>query len=322
MQDLPTDDGGHVGGGIRLPVPMFFMVGAPKCGTTALAEYLRVHPNVFITRPKEPRYFARHLQIDLDSAPAYTKSLKSYLKIYEGVDPRIHRVAGEASTSYLRSPESLKEIRSFNPDARIVVMLRNPVDLAYSWHGQKLLEGQEIVADFVQAWNLQEERAHGKRIPRSLRTLDALQYAKVASVGSQLEELLRIFSRDRVFVGFYDDLAEDPLSLYQSLLEFLEVPYEGRVEFERHRAGAEIRWPTLWRLANDRPAALERWLQPVRRLGGDSLIWMARRLLALTLSERVRLPRAVRQELQETLSPEIRKVEKLTGRDLQSWYAT
>ena len=109
-----------------MPIPNFFIVGAPKCGTTALCEYLKYHPNVFMSTPKEPHYFAEDFE-----RYRHVKTEDKYLALFGDCNDR-HLMIGEASVFYLRSTRAVSLIRDFNPDAKIIVMLRNPVDMVYS----------------------------------------------------------------------------------------------------------------------------------------------------------------------------------------------
>lgn len=139
--------------------PNFFIVGAPKCGTTTLWTYLYEHPNCYMTPTKEPNYFTTDLQ------PFYKiDSRDEYIKLFEGAGES-HIAVGEASTAYLLSHEAMKNIYNFDPKAKIIVMLRNPVDLVYSYHLFRVFLGVERVRSFDRVWEIQEDRKNGKNIP-------------------------------------------------------------------------------------------------------------------------------------------------------------
>ena len=151
--------------------PNFFIIGAPKCGTTALSEYLREHPNIYMCTPKEPHYF----DYDFEQYRE-VETLDEYLGLFEAATTE-HIAIGEASACYLYSSVALEDIYQFAPQAKIIVMLRNPVDLAYSYHSQLLYASDENVPDFEQAWRLQDIRREGKKIPPRCRDSALLQYA-------------------------------------------------------------------------------------------------------------------------------------------------
>ncbi len=128
--------------GLHPVIPNFFIVGAPKCGTTALSEYLREHPNVFMCSPKEPKYF----DFDFNYPIEWTE--KSYLNLYSKADPKRHHAIGEASVTYHYSECAISRILKLNPESKFIIMLRNPVDLVRSWHAQEIFTGQENISDF------------------------------------------------------------------------------------------------------------------------------------------------------------------------------
>jgi hypothetical protein len=128
--------------------PNFFIVGAPKCGTTALYEYLRLHPNIFMPQYKEPHSFAT----DLGAYPLI-KSPDAYAELFRDACGRHLRV-GEASVYYLRSSTAIANIHDFDPEAKIIALFRNPVDLVHALHAQLLYVGEEVVPDFEAAWRL------------------------------------------------------------------------------------------------------------------------------------------------------------------------
>ena len=107
--------------------PGFFIVGAPKCGTTSFYHYLRQHPQIFMPDNKEPHYFGSDLKKRSDE---FIKTEEEYLSLFKDADSS--QMAGEASTFYLYSKAAQKEIKGFNPHAKIIIMLRNPIDFLHS----------------------------------------------------------------------------------------------------------------------------------------------------------------------------------------------
>src|SRR5215210_6007139 len=194
--------------------PNFFIVGAPKCGTTALYEYLRPHPNIFMSELKEPHFFAR----DLGTYPKI-KTLEDYTRLFEGATEEHLRV-GEASVYYLRSAVAAANIREFNPAAKIIAMYRNPVDMVYSFHSQLLYWSEEIEPDFETAWRLQERRSRGLDLPPRSRGAFLLQYADVGRFGSQTERLLSVFPPSQVKLILYDDFTASPQRIYDEVIAF------------------------------------------------------------------------------------------------------
>src|SRR5919106_4688265 len=110
--------------------PDFFIVGAPKCGTTSLASYLDAHPQIFMSPVKEPKYFffdAPELRV--------IDRLESYQRLFARAEP--DQLCGEASTAYLFSKAAVPAILEANPAAKIIAMVRNPLEMVVSYHSLK-----------------------------------------------------------------------------------------------------------------------------------------------------------------------------------------
>ncbi|NIO39267.1 MAG: hypothetical protein GTO41_03120 [Burkholderiales bacterium] len=295
--------------------PNFFLVGAPKCGTTGLSEYLRAHPNIFLTHPKEPFYFA-------DDFPnlKFVKTEIEYENLFRQSQPT-HLAAGEASAGYLYSRVALRNIRDYNPHARLLVMLRNPVDLVHAFHSQMVFSFDEDEPEFSEAWNLQPLRARGLRVPPRCRTRQFLQYGKVGLLGDQVESLLQVFSRKQILFLIFDDLLKSPVQVYRTVLDFLELPDDHRTTFPRFNANKTHSLPRLAYLWQRKPSFLRTCVEKLKRqLGGNTnRIEDSFRRLFWKNVKRSPLPVPLRQELGELFSKDILKLGRLTGRDLSAW---
>lgn len=297
--------------------PDFFIAGAPKAGTTALYSYLQDHPDICMCSLKEPHYFAT----DFPRYPRITRE-DEYLRLFRSCTEE-HAAVGEASVWYLYSTEAARNMRAFAPAARIIVMLRNPVDLIHSMHQQALYNFNEDEPDFERAWRLQEARKRGEHIPRGCRAEQILQYGDVGALGTQLRRLLAIFPREQVLSLFFDDLLEDPASVYEATLRFLGVESDGRRDFPRVNAAKTHRLAWLGWLTQVPPRPVVDAARFARRhLGLDVNPLLARlRRLNETACPRPPIPHMLRHELVETFRPEVLLLEELTGRDLSDWRA-
>jgi len=204
--------------------PNFFLIGAPRCGTTALSEYLRFHPNIFITTPKEPHYFST----DLPSFRVVTQ-LEDYLGLF--AKSELQPIIGEASTSYIYSTVALDNIYQFNKNAKIIMMVRNPIDMAYSLYSEFFSQAYEDQDSFNKAWNLQADRKTGMILsPYESMTL---QYGEICSLGKHLEHVYSLFPSEQVKVIVFDDFIKSTINVYKEVLLFLEVDYDDRIEFPK-----------------------------------------------------------------------------------------
>ena len=296
--------------------PNFFIVGAPKCGTTALYEYLRPHPNIFMPKVKEPHFFAK----DLGTYP-FIKTLEDYTGLFAAAGSRHLRV-GEASVYYLRSTVAIANIRAFNPDARLIAMFRNPLEMLHSFHAQLLYVAEESESDFETAWRLQEDRSRGIGLPPRSRGAFLVQYRELGRFGTQTERLLSIFPREQVRLILYDDFAAAPQAVYDDVIEFLGIPHDGRTEFPRINEGKRARFDWLRDFYRKPPPPLRSAFRGFKwAVGGDSMGTVARKLVALNTVKERRPPLSpeFRAELVEAFRDEVALLGRLLERDLSHW---
>jgi hypothetical protein len=296
--------------------PNFFIAGAPKCGTTALYRYLQPHPNIFMPEIKEPHFFAR----DLGSYPRI-QTAEAYDALFAGAGERHLRV-GEASVYYLRSSVAMPAIRAFNPEARIIAMFRNPVDMVYSLHSQLLYVAEENVADFETAWRLQERRSRGLALPPQIRSPLLVQYADVGRFGSQAQRLLSCFPPEQVKIILYDDFAASPQRVYDEVIAFLDIPHDRRTEFLKINENKAARLGWLRRFSRKPPPALREAIRSLKRaVGGEGLSAAKKKLVALNTSRERRPPLSpqLRAELVATFREEVALLSRLLNRDLSHW---
>ncbi len=235
--------------------PNFFLIGAPKCGTSALSRYLSEHPRIFFSTPKETVFWCSDMP-GLRDELGHHRKLPDYLALFEKADPEQHLAAGEGSTIYFLSSDAATNILEFNPDARFIVMLRDPVDMVHALHMQRRNDLREDL-DFEAAWLAQEDRASGRRpLPRGCPEPMLLQYRAAASYGRQLERLFGNVPREKVLVLFYDELRSDPADVYERALAHLDVPSDGRTDFGRVNPAHTRRFPMLNKMVLNPPGPL------------------------------------------------------------------
>jgi len=292
--------------------PDFFIVGAFKSGTTALYDYLRQHPQIFMPFHKEPLYFGD------DLTRRYGRmSLEQYLGLFR--DARPDQRVGEASAWYLYSRCAAQEIRAFEPAARIIVMLRNPVDVMYAQHSQLLFNAAENITDFAAALDAEPMRREGHGLPPGPIRVETVYYRESVRFAEQLERYIDAFGRESVHVIVYDDFRDRTREVYRSTLAFLGVDDAFEARLSIVNPNRQVRFPLLQRLIFQPPGPL---LGAVRRLRRFPLVHAARaRLLMLNSSthRRPTLDPVLRARLTEELAPEVRRLEALIGRDLAAW---
>ncbi len=201
--------------------PDFFIVGQPKSGTTALYEMLRRHPQIFMPDLKEPNYFAQELA---DKGPPVDlpTTFDDYLSLFASAQPG--ELTGEASIFYLWSRTAARNIARVRPDARIIVIMREPVSFLYSLHLQLINVHFEAEPDLRRALALEEERLSGHHLPQEgYYWPQLLRYSEHMSYVDQLRRYQDAFSADRFLILIYDDYRRDNPATLHKILRFLDV---------------------------------------------------------------------------------------------------
>ncbi|WP_067563880.1 sulfotransferase family protein [Halofilum ochraceum] len=203
----------------------FLIVGAPKCGTTALAQYLGEHPDIYVTSPKEPHFFLcekdRHRKIT---------TLAHYRAILEKGHNCI--VSGEASVWYLFSDHAREEIFRYNPFAKIIILVREPAEFVASLHAQLVFGGYEADPELERAWERERKRKAG--IPAN--TIEEIpgwrtRYRELIRMREYAVRYVERFGDENVLILNYEALVADAGSVYRKTLEFLDIEDNGREDF-------------------------------------------------------------------------------------------
>ncbi|HWV55943.1 MAG TPA: sulfotransferase domain-containing protein [Longimicrobiales bacterium] len=199
-------------------VPNFFIIGAARSGTTALWSQLAGHPEVFMPPNllhKEPAYFS-----DLKGRWC---TWREYLGLFRGAPTGVMAV-GEASTAYLTDPSTPPRLAEFRPDAKLIAILRNPVDRAYSLYHWMTSEGYEYAPTFESALRLEARRAADERFRwHNPEYFYNYMYLGSGRYGEQIERWFRHFPRHQLLILVFEEAMADPLRAYQEVCRFLGV---------------------------------------------------------------------------------------------------
>jgi Sulfotransferase domain len=298
--------------------PNFFFVGAPKSGTTAMAQYLALRPDIFMAR-KEMHTFGE----DLHFGPQfYRRKLDAYLAEFEdwGDQPR----AGEASVWYLYSKTAAAEIKAFNPDAQIIIMLRDPVEMLHSMYYAFRWDGNEHLPTFEAALAAESQRRAGLMTTRQTYFAQGLVYHEIVRFTEQVRRYFRLFGRERVHVVIYDDFAVDVAGTYRRALDFLGVNSTRiETEFEPVNANKFVKSSALRNFLSD--PLVRSTLVAIRPMLPKMVFRMMQnvdaRLRKLNSRDGVRPPMSpeVRERLNFDFAPEVAHLSELLGRDLTHW---
>jgi hypothetical protein len=277
-------------------LPNFFIVGASKSGTTSLARYLSQHPAVYMSRLKEPCFFAPEvLQWDRTIVVEW----EAYLKLFE--DAHEETAIGEASTAYLPSRNAPGAIRDRIPGARILMLLRDPAERLYSHYTAALAAGRTPPG--FQEWLDRQLAVEAATQPR-FGPVEIGRYAQ------HLGRYLEAFPASRLHVLLYDDFERDPARAVAGAFQFLGVDPNVAIDVRvRHNATLVARWPSLHRYAGPIRSA-------IRRVSPETL----NRLRRWTRRPaRSRPAPAERARMLEIYAADIRELQALIHRDLTRW---
>jgi hypothetical protein len=203
-------------------MPDFFIVGHPKCGTTALYAMLKRHPQIYLPELKEPWFFAEDLRARLqEPAIRLPDTLEEYLSLFAAAesDQRV----GEASPSYLLSRTAARAIAVAQPAARSIAILREPVSFLRSLHLQLLQSHTETEKDLRKALSLEHDRREGRRVPPRCRRPPMLIYSDHVRYVEQLRRYHDAFPAEQLLVLVYDDFRADNEATVRRVLRFLDV---------------------------------------------------------------------------------------------------
>lgn len=303
-----------------MTMPNFLIIGAAKAGTTSLYLYLGQHPQVYMSSIKEPHFFALEGE-DLDfrgpgdrealSRMVVINNVEAYRSLFEGVSGE--KAVGEASAMYLHSEKAPGRIRYYVPEARLIAILRDPVERAYSSFLHMRRDGREPLSDFAQALEAEEGRIRDGWAPN-------WHYKRTGYYHEQLSRYFEVFGREQIRVYLYEDLKTDPLGMLRDVYGFLGVDdafvpdvsmrhnVSGVPKNERLHAFLLRPHPVKTALKSFFPKKLRRRLVPgsLNALRNWNLV-------------KPPFPEEVRRELKETYREDVLRLQDLIGRDLSSW---
>lgn len=296
-------------------VPDFYIIGASKCGTTALAYYVSQHPAICFAINKEPHFFS-------DDRPAQRaeKNFGDYWRRnFSHFDPLKHKAIGEGSGTYYISEAAIPNILRANPSAKFIYMVRNPVEMLHSWYYDLRFSNSENVS-LEKGWELESERAKGRRIPPQCPDSHILRYRELAALGHRLEIMSHEIPKGQLMVIVLDDWAANPKKIYEEVLAFIGVPSDGQENFRTINMAKEQRS----RLLGIAAAAVPRWLHGLTReiKGILGIRHVPLNLLAILNTRRVKkkpLEQNFRRQLLLHFESDIQLLERHLGRDFTAW---
>jgi hypothetical protein len=300
-------------------LPDFLVIGAAKSGTVSLYHYLAQHPDVFMCPINECNFFALEkadwkseyrgpvdrLYVDKHCV----KTIEAYRNLFSEARPG--QIVGESSPLYIFSSSAAHQIRLHAPKAKIVAILRHPVDRAFSNFQDLRRSGLEPIQDFVEAI-----RAEPLRHSQGWGPWPFWYYAEMGFFAKQLQRYFELFGKDQVFVGLYEDLCSDAAALMKRIYRFIGADETFKLDAStRHNLGGTPRLDWIHR-AIHRPNTFKTVLKRV--VPGGLRIGIRDRLSNWN-TIKAPLDSGLRKELTEKYREDISVLETLIRRDLSHW---
>ncbi len=287
-------------------IPNLFIVGAPKAGTTSLYYYLAEHPDIFMSTPKEINYFSKS---ELDKQGLYYKDLKlKNIADYESLFKNaIHKkVIGEASVSYLFYPEIPKKIFEYNPKAKIIILLRNPVDRGFSHYSMDLKLGK-VKVPFDKIISKTE----------SIKYLNLFyqQYFELGLYYNQVKRYMDTFGRDQVKIILTEYLNNDINKTLGTIFNYLDIPNMNIPGVKtKYNVNREPKSNALNKLYSINTLRLA--ISSTLSINKKECV----KKIFFTDKNKPKIAPKTKEYLKHIYKPDIIKLESLISRNLSSWY--
>jgi len=290
--------------------PNFFIIGAPRSGTTFMQKHLGDHPDIFMAKG-EPSFFC----------PDYTKSRLSkedYLNLFKNNKGK--KIVGEKTVFYLPSKVAPRYIYEFNPQAKILVMLRNPIQAAYSFYSKMVSIGRETITDFKKAWQKQNEREIKKdKTYKGYLKKRTLIYGELYKLGAHLESYYNYFPKENVKTILFNSLLKNEEEVYKDVLQFLNLPFDNKKNFSKVNPHTQPKSQLINSLLRIRG------ILPVEKikktLGIEKQIGLLGKLMRSNQKKIKREPleKDFKIELSNFFKKDIKLLSNLINRDLSHW---
>ncbi len=302
-----------------MTMPNFLIIGAAKSGTSALYAYLRQHPDIFASDIKEPGFFALEGETVPFAGPGAVEGERQRIRHLDQYQALFRRAGsavavGESSCIYLFSPEAPRRIRHYVPNVKLIAILRNPVDRAYSGFRYLVRDGREPLGSFEEALEAEPARVAANWEPIWF-------HAQRGFYAAQLKRYFELFDRGQIRVYTYDEFVASPLGVLRDIYRFLEVDESFAPDLSlRHNVSGTPRSPLLHAVLA-RPSAVK---DAVKSLVPAPLRRRIRRVRSVLMerniaSDGAEMSGETRQSLMQLFRNDILELEGLIDRDLSGW---
>jgi len=290
-------------------LPHFLIVGAPKCGTTSLHYYISQHPDVNIS-PKEIHFFGNDLQYKTERP-----SLTEYQSHFKSTG-----LNGDASVWYLYSDSIFEELQSKGIKPKIIILLRKPVEVAYSLHSQNIVDANEDVLSFEKALALEDDRIKGVNLPKNVDPPRTVLYQDTANFFPRVKKFQDELGKENVWVGLQENLKSNPALFLKELEAFLGLTNFKTYDFTRQNENKSVKSKKINQLikkAGKSQIALFRFIIPFKHIRKKIVdqVYFGN----LEVTNRTELSKSTKQDLEQQFNTGIIKLNEIIDPDISHW---
>jgi len=300
--------------------PNLFIVGQPKSGTTALHQFLGQHPEIYMSSIKEPHFFCSDFHLESDRAYGKKRfydfrSESAYLQLFNKA--RNVKIAGESSTNYLYSQVAAEKIHNFNPDAKIIIILREPAKFLYSLHSHYVKFTEENEPDFLTALALESQRKQDEVLSSRVTSPSYLYYSQRVQYYQQVKRYCDRFRPEQIKVILFEEFKSANDRIFREVLEFLEVEPSFTPEYAAVNVNKEVKFKSVNNLINSplvksitKNLLSQEFNEFVRDNIVERFLWHQ--------APKASIPEEIKTQLRSQYRPEVIKISELLDRDLVS----
>jgi hypothetical protein len=300
--------------------PNLFIVGQPKSGTTALHQFLGQHPEIYMSSVKEPHFFCADFHLESDRAYGKQRfydyrSESAYLQLFNKAKNKGKNVIGESSTNYLYSQVAAEKIYNFNPDAKIIIVLREPAKFLYSLHSHYVKFTEENEPDFMTALALEPQRKQEEALSPRVTSPSYLYYSQRVQYYQQVKRYCDRFKPEQIKVIIFEEFQSANEGIFREVLEFLGVEPNFTPEYTAVNINKEVKFKTVNSLINNPVAKSiaknllsQEFNDFVRDKIVEKLLWHQ--------APKAKMPEAIKLLLMGQYQPEVAKISELLKLDL------
>lgn len=300
--------------------PNLFIVGQPKSGTTALHQFLGQHPEIYMSSIKEPHFFCADFHLESDRAYGKQRfydfrSESAYLQLFSKA--KNVKIAGESSTNYLYSQVAAEKIHNFNPDAKIIIVLREPAQFLYSLHSHYVKFTEENEPDFLTALALETKRQQEEALSPRVTSPSYLYYSQRVQYYQQVKRYCDRFKPEQIKVILFEEFKSENERIFREILEFLGVQPNFTPEYAAINVNKEVKFKAINNLINNPVAKSisknllsQEFNDFVRDNIVEKLLWHQ--------APKATMPEEIRLQLKQQYQPEVAKISDLLQLDLLS----